>query len=58
MKIARKLIAAYAGLTAAASALAHEGHALEGAHWHATDAGVFMIVLALVGAALWFGGRK
>ena len=31
---------------------AHEGHGLAGAHWHATDAAIW-IALALVALALW-----
>jgi hypothetical protein len=38
-------------------ALAHEGHGLEGAHGHATDAWGF-VVLALVVAAMLWSGRK
>ena len=37
--------------------LAHEGHGLEGAHGHATDAWGF-VVLALVVAAMLWSGRK
>jgi hypothetical protein len=39
-------------------ALAHEGHGPEGLHWHATDAWGFIVVGALIAAALWFGRRK
>ncbi len=35
------------------SALAHDGHALAGAHWHATDAYGFAVVAVLAAAALW-----
>ncbi len=51
-------------LAAAATALivplarAHEGHGLEGAHWHASDSWGF-IALAVVLVVAWFtkGGR-
>jgi hypothetical protein len=39
------------------SALAHEGHGLQGnAHWHATDVLGFVGVVLMVAAA-WFIGR-
>ncbi|WP_290872123.1 hypothetical protein [Aquabacterium sp.] len=42
----------------ASTAWAHEGHGLDGfSHWHPTDAWGF-VAMAIVGAALWFGGRK
>ncbi|RZU02360.1 hypothetical protein [Rivibacter subsaxonicus] len=41
-----------------ALALAHEGHGPEGSHWHATDAWGFVVLGALLAAALWFGRRK
>ena len=34
-------------------ALAHEGHGLSGAHWHATDTVGLLIVVALAAAAWW-----
>jgi hypothetical protein len=37
-----------------ALATAHEGHGLEGPHWHATDAWGFVALAVVVGAvALW-----
>jgi hypothetical protein len=49
-------------LTAAAllplAARAHEGHGHDGAaHWHATDAWGFLLVVAIA-AAIWFSRRK
>jgi hypothetical protein len=41
-----------------ASAFAHDGHGAEGVHWHATDTWGFVVTLALVGAAMWFGRKK
>ena len=39
-------------------ALAHPGHGTDAAsHWHATDLWGFVVVAA-VGAALWFNRRK
>ncbi len=43
---------------AASAARAHDGHGAAGAHWHATDAWGFVLVGALVAAALWLGRRK
>ena len=42
-----------------AEAVAHEGHGLQGAHWHATDAWGFVAVVSAVAVALWLtrGGK-
>ena len=40
------------------AAQAHEGHGLEGSHWHATDVWGFVALGALVAAALWFSRKK
>jgi hypothetical protein len=40
-------------LIAATPALAHDGHGLFGAHWHASDAWGFVVLAALVGLAIW-----
>ena len=39
------------------NAIAHEGHALDGTHWHATDAMGFMLAAALVAVAVYFGKK-
>lgn len=41
----------------ATSAVAHEGHGLSGAHWHATDVLGFVAVAAVVAAVIWFGRK-
>jgi hypothetical protein len=42
-----------------ATLLAHEGHGLPGAaHWHATDALGFMLVLAVAAGIVWWSRRK
>ncbi len=48
--------AAWAGLAGLLPALAqaHEGHGMEGAHWHATDAWGFIAAVAIMVAAIWF----
>jgi hypothetical protein len=38
---------------AAGSAAAHEGHGLEGAHWHATDAWGWLILGVGVALLVW-----
>ena len=48
-----KLIAVYALSTATTAVLAHDGHGMEGAHWHATDAGSFVLLGAVVALAIW-----
>lgn len=49
----RTPITTAAALLAATPALAHEGHGLFGAHWHASDAWGFVLLAALVGLAIW-----
>jgi hypothetical protein len=36
-----------------ALASAHEGHGLEGPHWHATDTWGFVAIALVVAAAIW-----
>jgi hypothetical protein len=48
-----KLIAAYAISTGTTAVLAHDGHSMEGSHWHATDAGSFVVLGAVVALAIW-----
>jgi hypothetical protein len=35
-------------------ALAHEGHGVHGAHWHATDLWGFFALAVVAAAALWW----
>jgi hypothetical protein len=53
-----RLALALATTLGSSAALAHEGHGLDAfSHWHPTDAWGF-VAMAIVGAAMWFGGRK
>ncbi len=52
------VLLATAALTGAGSALAHDGHGLFGAHWHATDVLGFIAAAALGVVALAWFGRK
>ena len=52
-----KLIAALALPTATTAVFAHNGHGLEGSHWHATDAGSFVVLGAVVALAVWLSRR-
>jgi hypothetical protein len=52
-----RFIAAYAILTRANGAFAHEGHLLEGNHWHATDVWGFAAAGLLVALAIWLSRR-
>ena len=36
-------------------ALSHDGHGLEGSHWHASDAWGFVALAVIAGVALWLG---
>lgn len=42
--------------TTALNALAHDGHGLQGSHWHSTDAWGF-VALAAMALAAWYIGR-
>ena len=55
MRITPVLLAAAAFC---APALAHEGHGLFGAHWHATDTLGFIGVVLAIGVALWWSSSK
>jgi len=51
-----KKIASLFITTAAVNAFAHEGHGLNGSHWHSTDAWGF-VVFGVMALAAWFIGR-
>ena len=51
----RKL-ATLAALAANATAWAHEGHGMEGSHWHATD--IWGLLAVAAAAALYYHRRK
>ena len=42
---------------ASASAMAHDGHGLFGAHWHATDTLGFVALAIAVAAAIWLSRK-
>jgi len=50
MKYAAALLAC-----APMAALAHEGHGLFGAHWHASDVFGFVAACAVAGLIVWLG---
>jgi hypothetical protein len=56
---ATKLIAAYALFYWGKSAFSHEGHGLQGVHWHASDAGSFVALAVAIAVAVWLsrGGK-
>ncbi len=47
-----RALTALALCTGAARALAHDGHGLQGAHWHATDVSGFVLVVVLAALAI------
>lgn len=53
----KKLIASGTAL-AAMAAQAHEGHGIDGPHWHATDAVGFLVVGVIAAALAWWMRRK
>ena len=53
-----KMLTVLALALGAPLALAHEGHGLASPHWHATDALGFVLLGAVVAAALWLSRRK
>jgi len=52
MPFAKQLAAASALLLTTAGAFAHDGHGMEGAHWHATDVSGFVLVVVLATLAI------
>ncbi len=54
----KKLIAACASLGVPLLAAAHDGHGLQGSHWHASDTWGFVTLAAIAAAALWLGRKK
>ena len=56
-KITPKLVAACAGIMGSTAVLAHEGHGLQGLHWHATDTLGFIAVAAMVAVAVWLSRK-
>ena len=49
----------FSTVLACASVLAHEGHGMGGAHWHASDSWGFIAVGGIFALALWLsrGGK-
>jgi hypothetical protein len=49
-----KFIAASALFTWTSGSFAHDGHGLQGSHWHASDVWGFVALGAMVVVAIWF----
>jgi hypothetical protein len=56
-KFTPKLVAVCAGLKGATAVFAHDGHGLEGIHWHATDTWGFVAVATMVAVAIWISRK-
>ncbi|MEO5670897.1 MAG: hypothetical protein ABIR26_09435 [Ramlibacter sp.] len=41
-----------------AGAFAHDGHGMQGSHWHATDVSGFVLVVVLATLAIWLSRGK
>ena len=54
MRLAKQLFTATTLLMTAAGAFAHDGHGMQGTHWHATDASGFVLVVVLATLAILF----
>ena len=56
---ALKIIAACATTTVASVVFSHEGHAMAGIHWHATDVWGFVAMAGVLALAIWLsrGGK-
>ncbi len=52
-KHALKIIAACAISTWAPAIFAHDGHAMTGTHWHATDVWGFVAMAGVLALAIW-----
>lgn len=50
-----RVTAAAALLAGTMGALAHDGHAMAGSHWHASDAWGFVVIAAAIALAVWLG---
>ena len=50
-----KIVAVQAILTPSTAIFAHDGHHLEGSHWHASDTFGFVILAAAIALAMWSG---
>lgn len=54
-----KTISAYTLSTVATAALSHEGHGMDGSHWHSTDVWGFVALGGMIVLGLWLsrGGK-
>jgi hypothetical protein len=52
MRFAKQLSTAATLLMTGAGAMAHDGHGMQGTHWHATDACGFVLVVVLATLAI------
>lgn len=57
--ITLKLIAAQAVFMPTKVLFAHDGHGLQGAHWHASDATGFVVLIGIIAVTVWLsrGGK-
>ena len=58
MKPIRRWLASIATALTGGAAIAHDGHGLNGAHWHATDSWGWVALAVVLGAAIWAARRK
>jgi hypothetical protein len=56
-KITAKLIAICVTLMVAPAVFSHDGHGLQGTHWHATDSLGFVAVAVMLAVAVWLSRK-
>lgn len=54
-----KLIATQAIFLPATNLFAHDGHGMQGSHWHASDATGFVVLIVMIALTIWLshGGK-
>jgi len=53
----KTLFALLLGLMHGSASLAHEGHGMDGSHWHATDSLGFVMAAVIVLVMVWLGRK-
>ena len=54
---ALKIIAFFVISMGSSAIFAHDGHGMEGTHWHATDVWGFVVLGGMIALAIWLSRR-